>query len=251
MVSLASVTWSITSLQRCMLPWRHTHKTFFENVDRSTARNQNKRTRHRELKGNTNSRDTERNPQQQYENNCSWKCYLDELVDSVKVIVRSCSLLRNKAFLKGGQSTVHIMLQTRLTNKNEDFVNKTSSCHKTQDVPPCSSNQTRTQQSCWTNRQIFTGWFSGISLTLRCHNVIQSDNHTLTSCLSCAAHRWIFQPCARQATPLWLAMSCKVLFFSSGMMITKQATVINWHIKRRLKGIWLTTRWRKKEAVSL
>lgn len=131
------------------------------------------------------------------------------------------------------------------------LLTKGSSCHKTQDVPPCSSNQTITPQSCWTNRQIFIGWFSGISLTLRCHNVIQSDNHTLTSCLSCAAHRWIFQPCARQATPLWLAMSCKVLFFSSGMIITKQATVINWHIKRRLKRIWLTTRWRKKEAVSL
>lgn len=37
----------------------------------------------------------------------------------------------------------------------------------------------------------------------------------LTSCLSWAAHRWIFQPCARHATPLWLAMSCRLPFFSS------------------------------------
>lgn len=27
MVSLASVTWSITSLQRCILPWRHMHRS--------------------------------------------------------------------------------------------------------------------------------------------------------------------------------------------------------------------------------
>lgn len=79
----------------------HTHKSFFENVDRSPH------TPHR--------------ADGQQSNTCSWKCYLYELVDPVKVVIRSCSLLRNKAFLKGGQSTVHVMLQTRLTNANEDF----------------------------------------------------------------------------------------------------------------------------------
>lgn len=43
--------------------------------------------------------------------------YLYELVDSVKVIVGSCSLLRNQAFLKGGEAAVHIMLQTWLQIK--------------------------------------------------------------------------------------------------------------------------------------
>lgn len=40
------------------------------------------------------------------------KRYLYKLVDSVKVIVGSCSLLRNQALLKGGEAAVYIMLQT-------------------------------------------------------------------------------------------------------------------------------------------
>lgn len=42
-----------------------------------------------------------------------------------------------------------------------------------------------------------------------------------TSCNSCAAHRWTFQPWARQDTPFWLAISCSIAFFSSGT-VTEQ-----------------------------
>lgn len=38
--------------------------------------------------------------------------YLYKLVDSVEVIIGSRSLLRNQAFLKGGEAAVHVMLQT-------------------------------------------------------------------------------------------------------------------------------------------
>lgn len=50
--------------------------------------------------------------------------YLYELINSVKVIIGTCSLLWNKAFLKAGESTVHVMLQTCLKNRNEKLVNK-------------------------------------------------------------------------------------------------------------------------------
>lgn len=47
---------------------------------------------------------------------CLWP-HLYKLVDSVKVIVGSCSLLRNQALLKGGEAAVNIFLQTRLQIK--------------------------------------------------------------------------------------------------------------------------------------
>lgn len=50
--------------------------------------------------------------------------------------------------------------------------------------------------------------------TLQCW-ILAGLRPALTNCLSCAAHRWIFQPCALHATPLWLAISCKLPFFSS------------------------------------
>lgn len=65
----------------------------------------------------------------------SWQRYLDELIDPVEVIVGTCSLLRNKAFLKGGESTVHIMLQTRLKNKKG---------HNVQDLPTFTHNRRAT-----------------------------------------------------------------------------------------------------------
>lgn len=45
--------------------------------------------------------------------------YLYELVDSVEVIVGSCSLLGNQTLLKVGEAAVHIVLQTRLQIRGE------------------------------------------------------------------------------------------------------------------------------------
>lgn len=45
--------------------------------------------------------------------------YLYELVDSVEIIVGSCSLLGNQALLKVGEAAVHIVLQTRLQVRGE------------------------------------------------------------------------------------------------------------------------------------
>lgn len=45
--------------------------------------------------------------------------YLYELVDSVEIIVGSCSLLGNQALLKVGEAAVHIVLQIRLQIRGE------------------------------------------------------------------------------------------------------------------------------------
>lgn len=45
--------------------------------------------------------------------------YLYELIDSVKVIVSSSSLLRNQTLLKCREAAVHIMLQARLQVREE------------------------------------------------------------------------------------------------------------------------------------
>lgn len=62
------------------------------------------------------------------------KRYLYKLVDSVKVIIGSCSLLRNQALLKGGEAAVHIMLQTWLQIKQQTHCDYKSPIKNKRDV---------------------------------------------------------------------------------------------------------------------